>query len=73
MARMRDALKEELTDRFPWLFDDLGFHLAKHDFSSKAIGSSFAVIESDVLRVGFEMTGGTSPWRSRLLRNLSGG
>jgi hypothetical protein len=54
MAGMRGALKEELTNRFPWLFDDLGFHLARHDFSYKAMGSSFAVIESDVLRVRFE-------------------
>jgi hypothetical protein len=53
MADMRGALKEELTNRFPWLFDDLGFHLAGHDYSYKAMGSSIAVIESDVLRVKF--------------------
>lgn len=50
---MRGALKEELTNRFPWLFDDLGFHVGAHDFSYKAMGSSFAVLESDVLRVRF--------------------
>jgi hypothetical protein len=51
---MRGDLKEELTKRFPWLFDDLGFHVTTHNFSYQAMGSSFSVIESDVLRVRFE-------------------
>jgi len=51
---MRGALKEELTTRFPLLFDDLGFRIAEHDFSYGAMAASRAVIESDVLRVRFE-------------------
>jgi hypothetical protein len=50
---MRGALKEELTSRFPWLFDDLGFRISEHDYSYKAMGSSFAVLESGSLRVKF--------------------
>jgi hypothetical protein len=50
---MRGALKEELTRRFPWLFEDLGFRVREHDFSYRHMGSSFAVLESDSLRVKF--------------------
>lgn len=50
---MRGALKEELRNRLPWLFDDLGFHVATHDFSYKAMGSSCVVLESTSLRVRF--------------------
>jgi hypothetical protein len=54
---MRGALKEEVTNRFPWLFDDLGFHITAHDFSYKAMRSSFVVLESSALRARFENDG----------------
>jgi hypothetical protein len=50
---MHGALNEELTNRFPWLFDDLGFQIAAHDFSYEMMGSSFAVLESGALRARF--------------------
>jgi len=50
---MRGGLKEELTNRLPWLFDDLGFRIGEHNYSYKQMGSSFAVLESSSLRVKF--------------------
>jgi hypothetical protein len=49
---MRGALREELLARFPWLFD-LGFRITEHDYSYKAMGSSFAVLESDSFLMRF--------------------
>src|SRR6266403_166307 len=49
---MRGALREELIARFPWLFD-LGFRITEHDYSYNHMGSSFAELESDSLRVRF--------------------
>jgi hypothetical protein len=48
---MRGAIKEELINRFPWLFEDLGFLIVTHDFSHRVMGSSFVVLQSDSLRV----------------------
>jgi hypothetical protein len=50
---MRGDLKEELSNRLPWLFDDLGFRIREHDFSYKHMGSLFVVLESGSLRVQF--------------------
>jgi hypothetical protein len=46
-------LKDELSSRFPCLFSDLGFKAGKNEYSYKLLGSSFGVIESDVLRARF--------------------
>jgi hypothetical protein len=32
----------------------MGFHIAAHDFSNKAMGSSYCIIESNLLRIRFE-------------------
>jgi hypothetical protein len=50
---MRGALKEELTNRLPWLFDELSFQIREHDYSYKHMGSSYAVVESPSMRVKF--------------------
>jgi hypothetical protein len=50
---MRGPLKEELTNRFPWLFKELGFRVREHDVSYQHMGLSFAALASDSLRVQF--------------------
>lgn len=40
-------------NRFPWLFDELGFQISAHNYSYKHMGSSFAIIESSSIRVKF--------------------
>jgi len=50
---MCGSLKEELTNRLPWLFDDLGFRIGEHNYSYKQMGSWFAVLESSSFRVKF--------------------
>jgi hypothetical protein len=46
-------LKEEVTNRLPWLLQDLGFRITFHDYSYKAMGSSVVELQSDSLRLRF--------------------
>jgi len=57
---MRGAIREYLLNRLPWLFNDLGFHITAHDYSYKAMGSSFAVLESTALRAKFVYDGSST-------------
>jgi hypothetical protein len=46
-------LKEEVTNRLPWLLRDLGFYVTFHDYSYKEMGGSVVELESDSLRLRF--------------------
>jgi hypothetical protein len=50
---MAGPLKEELENRMPWLFEDLGFRVAYHDYSDQHMGDSVAELESPSFRVRF--------------------
>jgi hypothetical protein len=49
---MSGDLKEELN-RFPWLFDDLGFRIVEHEYERREMGHSLVVLESAPLRLRF--------------------
>jgi hypothetical protein len=50
---MARPLKEELENRVPWLFQDLGFRVTHHDYSDRHMGDSVAELQSDSLRIRF--------------------
>ena len=50
---MAGPLKEELENRVPWLFQDLGFRVTYHDYSDTHMGDSVAELQSDSLRIRF--------------------
>jgi hypothetical protein len=50
---MSRPLKEELENRVPWLFQDLGFRVTHHDYSDRHMGDSVAELQSDSLRIRF--------------------
>ena len=49
---MRFPIREEVSSRFPWLFDELQFRIVEDDYSPR-MGFSYVVLESDSLRVRF--------------------
>jgi len=50
---MSGPLKEAVTSRLPWLFQDFGFRVTYHDFSYKEMGNSVVELQSDSLRLRF--------------------
>lgn len=50
---MTGPLKEQIENRLPWLFQDLGFRVTYSDYSPKYFGDSLVVIQSDSLRLRF--------------------
>ncbi len=50
---MSGPLKEEVTSRLPWLFQDFGFRITYHDYSYKEMGNSVVELQSDSLRLRF--------------------
>jgi hypothetical protein len=50
---MPGSLRDEVTSRFPWLFNELGFRITAHDDSPQTMGSGIVALESDSLRLRF--------------------
>jgi hypothetical protein len=50
---MTGPLNEELQNRLPWLFHDLGLRITHHEYSHKQMGNSVVELESDSLRIRF--------------------
>lgn len=50
---MAGPLKEQIQDRLPWLFQDLGFRVTRSDYWPKHMGDSLVEIQSDSLRLRF--------------------
>ncbi len=46
-------IKEQLEERLPWLYSELGFRLVAHSFDPARYDNSVAVLESDGFRLRF--------------------
>ena len=46
-------LKPVLTERLPWLFEDLGFRMTYSEYDPANFGDSLVILDSDSLRLRF--------------------
>jgi hypothetical protein len=46
-------LKELIEEKFPWLFEELGFRAVAWSYNPKVFGDSVVTLESDTLRLRF--------------------
>jgi len=46
-------LQPLLTERLPWLFEDLGFRVTYSEYDPAHFGDSIAILDSDALRLRF--------------------
>jgi hypothetical protein len=46
-------IKDQLDEKLPWLFSELGFRVASHSYNPEAFGNSVAVLDSAGLRLKF--------------------
>ena len=47
-------LERLVTERLPWLFQELGFRVTSSTFDPRSFGDSIVILESDNLRLRFE-------------------
>ncbi|HEY7337193.1 MAG TPA: hypothetical protein VH639_20045 [Bryobacteraceae bacterium] len=46
-------LAQQITDKLPWLFDELGFSIAHDEYDPKAFGDCLVILKNDTLRLRF--------------------
>ena len=46
-------LKEQVIEKLPWLFEDLGFRVTWQEYSPKAFGDSLVELQYETLRLRF--------------------
>jgi hypothetical protein len=44
-------LKDQLEEKLPWLFSELGFRIASYSYDPASFGNSVAVLDSDAFRL----------------------